>query len=122
MTFDIQYDKNKKGGNYIMDTSIVTQYIRPELLVCPIILYCIGMALKKSSYIKDNLIPIILGLISIALCAIYVLSVSEKPGNYQEILSLIFDIVVQGICCAAASVYFHQIGKQTKKMTKLEEE
>ena len=99
-----------------MDVSIVTQYIRPELMVAVVILYCIGMALKKSSYIKDNLIPIILGLISIAVCAIYVLSVSERPGNYQEVLSLVFNIIIQGICCAAAAVYFNQIGKQTKKM------
>ena len=99
-----------------MDISIVTQYIRPELMVAVVILYCIGMALKKSSYIRDNLIPIILGLVSISICAIYVLSVSEKPGNYQEVLALIFNIIVQGICCAAAAVYFNQIGKQTKKM------
>lgn len=99
-----------------MDVSIVTQYIRPELMVAVVILYCIGMALKKSSYIKDNLIPIILGLISIAICAIYVLSISDKPGNYQEILALIFNVIVQGICCAAAAVYFNQIGKQVRKM------
>ena len=99
-----------------MDISVVTQYIRPELMVAVVILYCIGMALKKSSYIRDNLIPIILGLVSISICAIYVLSVSEKPGNYQEVLALIFNIIVQGICCAAAAVYFNQIGKQTKKM------
>ena len=99
-----------------MDISVVTQYIRPELMVAVVILYCIGMALKKSSYIRDNLIPIILGLVSISICAIYVLSVSEKPGNYQEVLALIFNIIVQGICCAAAAVYFNQIGKHTKKM------
>ena len=38
-----------------MDISVVTHYIRPELMVAVVILYCIGMALQKSSYIRDNL-------------------------------------------------------------------
>lgn len=98
------------------DVSIVTQYIRPELMVLVVILYCIGIALKKSSYIKDHFIPFILGFISLALCAVYVLSISPQPTGYQEVLSLIFDIIIQGVCCAAASVYFNQLGKQYNKM------
>lgn len=101
-----------------MEISVLTQYIRPELIVLPVLLYCIGMALKKTMYVKDNLIPIFIGLISLALAAIYVLSVSPQPNGYQEVLGLIFDIVVQGICCAAVSVYSNQIGKQYTKMKK----
>ena len=99
-----------------MEVSVLIQYIRPELVVLPIILYCIGMALKKTMYIKDNLIPLFIGIISIAIAAIYVLSVSPQPSGYQEVLSLIFDIIVQGVCCAAVSVYTNQLGKQYKKM------
>jgi hypothetical protein len=98
------------------DVSIVTQYIRPELLVVVVILYCIALAIKKSTYIKDCFIPFIIGFISLALCAVYVLSVSAKPSGYQEVLSLILDIIIQGVCCAAAAVYFNQLYKQSQKM------
>lgn len=99
-----------------MEVSILTQYIRPELTILPVVLYCIGVALKKTMYIKDNLIPIIIGFISLSLTAIYILSVSKQPSNYQEVLSLIFDVCIQGICCAAASVYANQLGKQIIKL------
>lgn len=99
-----------------MDVSILTKFIRPELSILVILLYLIGLAIKKTKYIKDHFIPFILGFFSIALCAIYILSVSPEPKNYQEVLSLIFNIIIQGICCAAAAVYFNQLGKQYKKM------
>jgi len=104
-----------------MDITIAIQYIRPELVILPVVLYFIGMTMKKSIYIKDHFIPFVLGAISIALCAIYVLSVSEKPDRYQEVLGLIFDIIIQGVCCAAASVYANQLSKQHQKMSNGEE-
>ena len=99
-----------------MEYEILVQYIRPELLVLVLILYMIGKAIKNTKYIKDEFIPFILGLVSITLTAIYVLSVSPTPKDYQEILGLVFDIAIQGVCCAAASVYFHQLGKQHKNL------
>lgn len=99
-----------------MEVTILTQYIRPELIFLPVILYCIGIGLKKTLYIRDNWIPVILGFCSLSLCAIYILSIAEKPTNYQEVLSVIFDIIIQGICCAAASVYGNQIHKQITKL------
>lgn len=99
-----------------MDITFAIQYIRPELIILPVVLYFIGIAMKQSTYIKDHFIPVVLGLISIALCAIYVLSVSEKPDTYQKIFGLVFDIIIQGVCCAAASVYANQISKQYGKM------
>lgn len=99
-----------------MDYSILLQYIRPELLVLVIVLYFIGMGLKKSKYVKDELIPLILGTISTILCAIYVVSVSDVPRDYREVLGMVFNIVIQGVCCAAASVYANQMYKQLNKM------
>lgn len=103
---------------------MLTQYIRPELLVLVILLYCIGIAIKKTKYIADELIPFILGVISILICAVYIVAVTDTPHGYQEVLSIIFNIIIQGICCAAAAVYFNQTYKQTKKLSdnKSEEE
>lgn len=107
-----------------MEYEILIQYIRPELLILVPILFLIGKAIKNTKYIKDEFIPFILGVLSIMLTAIYVLSVSVSPKDYQEILGLVFDILIQGICCSAASVYFHQIGKQYNNLveTKPEDE
>lgn len=98
-----------------MTIDALTQYIRPELGVVVVVLYFMGMALKKFEYIKDEFIPVILGIVSIVLCGIYILAVSETPTGYQEVLILIFNTIIQGICCAAASVYVNQVYKQSKK-------
>ena len=95
---------------------LLLQYIHPELLILVILLYAIGIAIKKSHYIKDEFIPFILGLTSIFICAIYVLSANETPHGYQQICALIFDIIIQGICCSAASVYVNQLIKQNSKL------
>ena len=99
-----------------MNIEVFTQFIRPELIVVPFILYAIGVAIKKSSYIKDEFIPLILGITSIAICAIYILAMSDTPKTYQEVLILCFNIIIQGVCCAAASVYCNQLIKQNKKL------
>ena len=50
----------------------ITNYVKPELIVVAIALYFVGMALKQAQAVKDKYIPLILGGISIAICAIYV--------------------------------------------------
>lgn len=104
-----------------MNYDIIVQYIRPELLILVIILYLIGTAIKHTKYIRDELIPFILGVLSVLMSAVYILSVSPAPSGYQEVLSLVFNIVIQGICCAAAAVYFNQNVKQYKKLKTTEE-
>lgn len=103
-----------------MDYSILFQHIRPELLILVVVLYFIGMTLKRSKYVQDELIPIILGVTSVILCAVYIASVSDVPNDYREVLGMIFTIIIQGVCCAAGSVYVNQMGKQLHKL-KLEE-
>ena len=100
----------------IMDYEILLQYIKPELVVLVVILYLIGTAIKNTKYIKDEFIPFILGFISICLAAIYILSTSPSPKDYREVLSLIFNVVIQGVCCAGFAVYVNQMGKQYKKL------
>ena len=99
---------------------LFAQYIRVELIVLVVVLYVIGAVIKNTHYIADELIPIILGVISIVLCGIYIFAVSKQPSNYQEVLSLVFDIIVQGVCCAAGSAYVNQIYKQNQKLKEKE--
>ena len=56
----------------------ILNYVKPELLVVVVALYFFGMGLKKAQTVKDKYIPLILGVIGIALCAIWVLNESAK--------------------------------------------
>ena len=84
-----------------------TEYIKPELLVLVAVLYIIGLMLKGTQKIKDNYIPVILGVLGILLSALYVIA--------TEGLSLIgaFTGITQGILVAGVAVYVNQLIKQT---------
>ena len=62
----------------------ITNYVKPELIVVAIALYFVGMALKQAQAVKDKYIPLILGGISIAICAIYVFATCTC-GTGQDI-------------------------------------
>lgn len=102
-----------------MDFTALVQYVRPELLVLIPLLYGIGVCIKKSRYIADEFIPFILGFIGICLSGLYIFAVSDISGGYQDVLIVIFNIIIQGLCCAGIAVYFNQIGKQAKKLSEL---
>ena len=89
------------------------QYIKAELLVLIPVLYFIGMVLKKSK-ISNNRIPIILGIISIVLSTIWVIS-TNPIKNLQECLAMLFTSVTQGVLLAGTCVYANQIYVQSKK-------
>lgn len=97
-----------------MDITIIQNYIKPELLVVGIVLYFIGMGLKKTEKINDKYIPLLLGILGIIIAGIYVIATSIFNG-YQSILMAIFTAVVQGILVAGLSVYANQIIKQAKE-------
>lgn len=88
-------------------------FIKPELLVLIPVLYFCGVGIKKSN-LNDKYIPLLLGVISIALCALWVFAMSDIT-NASEVMTAIFTSVTQGILLAGASVYANQIYKQTKK-------
>lgn len=92
----------------------IMNYVKPELIVVAIVLYFIGMAIKKAESIKDNYIPFILGGISIILCGIWVLA-NSPLGTPQEVLMAVFTAVVQGILVAGLSTYVNQLIKQATK-------
>ena len=90
-----------------------TEYVKPELLVLIPVLYLIGAAVKKSK-VADKFIPWILGGVSVALSALWILATSF-PVNAEEAAQAIFTAFTQGVLIAGASVYINQLVKQTGK-------
>lgn len=92
----------------------IMNYVKPELIVVAIVLYIVGMALKKAQMVKDNAIPFILGAGGIILSAIWVLA-NSPLGTMQEVLMAVFTSIVQGILVAGLSTYVNQLIKQAQK-------
>lgn len=92
----------------------IMNYVKPELIVVAVVLYFIGMGLKQAQAVKDKYIPIILGCVGIALCAIWVLATSPL-GTGQDIAMAVFTAIVQGILVAGLSTYINQVIKQANK-------
>ncbi len=92
----------------------IMNYVKPELIVVAIALYFIGMWLKSAQAIKDKYIPLILGGVSIVLCAIWVLATGEFAGG-NDIAMAVFTAITQGILLAGLSTYVNQVAKQIRK-------
>ena len=92
----------------------IVQYIKPELLIVSVILYFIGIWLKQAQTVKDKYIPLILGGLGIALCAVWVLATSPLRTG-PEIAMAAFTAIVQGVLVAGLSTYVNQIIKQAVK-------
>ena len=97
-----------------MNMEQITNYVKPELIVVAIALYFVGMALKQAQAVKDKYIPLILGGVSIVICAIYVFATCTCSSG-QDIAMAIFTAVTQGILIAGLSTYVNQIVEQTNK-------
>ena len=105
--------------NYISKRKVINMeqimnYVKPELIVVAVALYFLGMALKQAQAVKDKYIPLILGGVSIVLCAVWVLATSEI-GTGQQAAMAVFTAITQGILVAGLSNYGNQIIKQTQK-------
>lgn len=94
---------------------LLMSYIKPELIIVSIALYFIGIWIKGTDSIKDKWIPVILGIVSIAICAIWVLA-TTPIGSGQALLMAIFTAIIQGILVAALSTYVNQLIKQYNKI------
>ena len=92
----------------------IMNYIKPELIVVAIVLYFIGLGIKKAQKIKDKYIPLILGICGIVLAAIWVFA-NSPIGTTQEILMAVFTSIIQGILVAGLSTYVNQLIKQASK-------
>ena len=89
------------------------QYIEPKLLILVPVMYIIGIGLKKSR-VADKYIPLLLGVISVVLAALWVFAANDLK-SVKEILSAFFTAVTQGILAARASVYVSQLYIQSEK-------
>ena len=92
----------------------IMNYVKPELIVVAVVLYFIGMGLKKAEAMPDKYIPLILGGIGIVLCAVWVLATCTL-GSGQDIAMAVFTSIVQGVLVAGLSTYINQIIKQAQK-------
>ena len=92
----------------------IMNYVKPELIVVAVALYFIGMALKQAQSVKDKYIPLLLGGVSIVLCAIWVIATSTIT-NAQEAAMAVFTAITQGILVAGLSTYVDQIKNQMNK-------
>lgn len=91
----------------------LNEYIKPELLVLIPVLYLIGTAVKKSN-VADKFIPWILGGVSVALSALWILATSF-PATAADAALAVFTAITQGVLIAGTSVYVNQLVKQTRK-------
>ncbi len=92
----------------------IMNYVKPELIVVAVVLYFTGMALKQAQAVKDKYIPLILGGVGIALCALWVLAEGPLTSG-SEIIMAVFTSIVQGVLVAGLSTYVNQIIKQVQK-------
>lgn len=92
----------------------IMEYIKPELIIAALVLYFVGEGLKQSQVVKDEYIPVILGICGIALCGLWVFATSDF-SNSQDIAMALFTTFVQGILVAGLSTYVNQIIKQNRK-------
>lgn len=91
----------------------ILEFIKPELVVLAVVLYLVGVALKKSA-VKDKFIPLVLGVVSVVLATLYVVATSDL-STPQNVALAVFCSITQGVLCAGASVYINQLIKQIKK-------
>ena len=92
----------------------IISYVKPELVVVSIALYFLGMWMKNSKRIKDNDIPIFLGIVGIIICGMYVTATCDLD-SMKNVFMALFTSIVQGIMVAGLSTYVNQIIKQIGK-------
>lgn len=92
----------------------ILNYVKPELLIVVVVLYFIGVMVKKSENISDKFIPMILGIIGMLICGLYVFATSTVSGS-QEVAMALFTAITQGIIVAGLSTYVNQLIKQSGK-------
>lgn len=89
-------------------------YVKPELLVVAVVLYFVGMGLKKAQYFSDKHIPAVLGVAGCVFSALYVLGTTQIT-SLQEGSMAVFTALVQGLLVAGLSTYVNQLIKQATK-------
>lgn len=107
------YCNNCKNWRCYYLQELIYKFIKPDLLILVPVLFCIGNGLKKSN-VKDNKIPIIVGVLGILFSFIWIFSTTNVLG-IKEVSMAIFAGFSQGILIAGGSVFFKQLDIQAKK-------
>ena len=89
----------------------LTAYIQPELLILVPVLYLVGEGIKRSNT-KDEVIPLVNGLLGMMLACLYCLA--TRDGG--DVAMCLFTGIVQGVFCAAAATYAYELQKQGRKL------
>lgn len=92
----------------------IMNYVKPELIVVAVVLYFVGIAIKKAEFVKDKYIPLILGSIGIMLSGLWVIATSDIV-SYKDAIFAGFTATVQGVLVAGLSTYVNQLIKQANK-------
>ena len=89
--------------------SIILEYIKPELFILVIFLYCIGLFLKLwSGFNKDWMIPYVLLIISFVITLAY-LGVLKGEGFSGPV---IVAAVIESVLIAAVAVFGNELIQQ----------
>ena len=95
----------------------IMDYIRPEFAAVIVMLVALGMLIKHTEIIKNKYIPLILGIVGITICTCYLIGQGVRD-EYIDWINVLPSGFMQGILCAAVSVYGHQFIKQLGEKTK----
>ena len=88
----------------------LTDYIRPELLSLVPMLMVVGRLLKAAAFFSNRLIPLVLGVAGVLMAICYLAGEDALDG-----IGGIAAATAQGILCAGAAVYGHQLVKQLRE-------
>lgn len=88
---------------------ILSSFVAPGLIIAAIVLYFVGMALKKTEKIDNKFIPIVLGGLGIVLAVIFGIATGDFATNPAM---GVYNAIVQGIVIAALPVYLNNNIKQ----------
>lgn len=97
-----------------MEIETIMKYVKPELIVVALALYVVGNILKSSKRVKDENIPVILGVLGITLSILYLFA-TITISAYQDVLMVIFTGITQGFLVSGLAVYFKQVLIQNTK-------
>ena len=92
-----------------MDWNVIAQFIRPELFILIVFLWCLGLFLKKAPWFKAEwVIPFLLLGISVVITVVYMAIVNEQGFTPVVIVTGL----IQAVLIAAVAVFGNELIKQ----------
>lgn len=91
------------------------KYMLPDLVVLIILCYFMGKWIKGLKKIDNAWIPFINTALAITLSAIQLLS-KNPVSTYQEVATLLFTAITQGVLASGGATLYYEGKKQAKKL------